>query len=362
MKRKNLDPEITNTIETLGTVPRYVLQHNAISRSAQKFSAEAMKVAAMAMSLVPKDLSSRTASFTFADFCKALGIQRGGESFRVFKSAIEECMDKHIGIESVNEKTKKKTWDYYQWFSTARIEEETGVVTMTFSNELAATILELNEVYSKINLKDFGALQSKHALRLFEIGISYMSMQGKGGNARDEWYFERSIPDLRLMFGIPDKKYKMTKDFRKNVIEEPINEINEAKIGVEIKATNIKDERDKRSIGSIRFDCKEIRRPEETTKGKGRKKKNDNSQEKLLSPEKEKYLEERIERAIEAYPEKYKELQEKELRKKRYLSGTNEIMLQAIRMIVGKMLLEMYGDPEQEAVNDPHKELSACPV
>jgi len=192
MKKKNLDPEIINTVETLGTVPRYVLQHNAISRSAQKFSAEAKKVIAMAMCLLPKDLSSRTASFTYADFCKALGLKKGGDSFRAFKLAIDECMKNPIGIEIVDEKTGKKTWENYVWFTKSVLDEETGIATMTLSHELVGAIQELKEVYSQINLKDLGALQSKHALRTFEIAMSYKSLQGKGGNTNDAWYFERN--------------------------------------------------------------------------------------------------------------------------------------------------------------------------
>ncbi|MDR1221095.1 MAG: hypothetical protein LBK73_16025 [Treponema sp.] len=42
----------TNTTETLGVRARYVLQHNAISRSAHSFSAAAKKLTAMAMALL----------------------------------------------------------------------------------------------------------------------------------------------------------------------------------------------------------------------------------------------------------------------------------------------------------------------
>ena len=41
-----------NTPETLGVTPRYILQHNAISRSIQNLSVNAKKLIAMAMALL----------------------------------------------------------------------------------------------------------------------------------------------------------------------------------------------------------------------------------------------------------------------------------------------------------------------
>jgi hypothetical protein len=80
-------PPVVNTPATLGVTPRYVLQHNSVSRGAQSLSATAQKLAAMAMALLPPDLSSRTAAFTFTDFCNAVGYERGGESYETFRAA-----------------------------------------------------------------------------------------------------------------------------------------------------------------------------------------------------------------------------------------------------------------------------------
>ena len=79
--------EPVNTPTTLGVTPRYVLQYNAISRAAKNLSTTAHKLTAMAMSLLPPDLSSLTAAFTFGDFRKALGYGDGGEQYRIFTLA-----------------------------------------------------------------------------------------------------------------------------------------------------------------------------------------------------------------------------------------------------------------------------------
>jgi plasmid replication initiation protein len=105
----------------------------------------------MAMALIPPDLSSLTVAFTFPEFCK---------------------------------------WKKFTWFSEAQYNEETSKATMTFSPKLAEVLAELKWVYSKINLQDFGKLQSRYAIRLYEIALSFAYLKGKQGNKDSVWYFQ----------------------------------------------------------------------------------------------------------------------------------------------------------------------------
>jgi plasmid replication initiation protein len=257
-----------NTPETLGVTPRFVLQHNAISRSIQNLSATAKKLTAMAMALLPADLSSLTASFTFTDFCKALDYEKGGESYKVFKDAVKECLKNTIHIETKSPRTGKDTWEGYTWFAYSKIDNVTGVCTMIFSHELAKVLIEMKRVYAKINLQDLGKLQSKYALRIFEIAKSYESLAGKDGNHSDTWYFERTIPELRKMLGVPDDAYLETRDFRKKVVELPAKEITGAGIGLGIKPEGIKHGR---NLTAIRFLCTKAVRTTPVKRVRGKK-------------------------------------------------------------------------------------------
>jgi hypothetical protein len=253
MANEPVPEEEPNTPETLGVTPRYVLQHNAISRSAHGLSATAKKITALAMALLPPDLSSRTAAFTFADFCRAVGFDKGGESFRVFLAALKESGQADIYLEIMNP-NGKKTWEGFPWFSHWKFEETTGVATLTFSQELVDVLLELRRVYAKINLKDIGKLQSRYAIRLFELAKSYESLKGKDGNKAGTWYFERTIEDLRFMFGVPEDAYKETRDFTKKVIKEPVEELNAADVGVTITPLPVKEGR---KTTGYRLSCEE---------------------------------------------------------------------------------------------------------
>jgi hypothetical protein len=246
-----------NTPETLGVTPRYVIQHNAVIRGAHGLSATAQKLVAMAMALLPPDLSSLTAAFTFPEFCKALGMPVGGEQYKIFKAAVKECMQCVITVETEPDEKGKKDWKIFTWFTVSTFSEKTGKATMKFSDELAGFLMALKWMYSKISLRDIGYLQSRYAIKLFEMAMSYQSLKGKQGNADQRWYFERPIPELREIMGVPKEAYKETHLFKQYVIEKPIKELNKAGIGLEITPEGVKQGR---RIVAIRFDCKQALR------------------------------------------------------------------------------------------------------
>jgi plasmid replication initiation protein len=266
MTANELFPELTNTPRTLGVTPRYVLQHNAISRSVNSLSATAQKLTAMAMALLPSDLSSLTAAFTFPEFCKALGMPVGGEQYKLFKDAVKECMRCVITIETEPNAQGKKEWRQFTWFIEARYSEETSKATMTFSPKLAEVLLELRWVYSKINLHDVGRLKSRYAIRSYEIALSYAYLKGKQGNKDSAWYFQWTIEELREIMGVPKDAYKETHLFKQKVIEAPIREINNAGLGLKISVESVKQGR---YLIAIRFDCEQI--PRQLTAKGGRK-------------------------------------------------------------------------------------------
>lgn len=264
-----LCPEQSNPItpQTLGVTPRYVLQHNAISRSINSLSPIAKKLTLMAMALIPPDLSTLTAAFTFPEFCKALDMSVGGKEYNIFKAAVNECMQCVITIETEPNAKGKKNWEKFTWFSVARYNEETGKATMTFSSELAKVMKELKWVYSKINLQDFSKLQSRYAIRLYEIALSFAYLKGKQGNKDGAWYFQWTIEELRLILGVPADAYAETHLFKQKVIDAPIKELNSARLGLTIKIERVKQGR---FLVALRFDCEQTPRclP---VKGKNRK-------------------------------------------------------------------------------------------
>jgi plasmid replication initiation protein len=218
-------------------------------------SATAQKVIATAMALLPFDLSSLTVSFPFAAFCKAVGFGDGGEQYSLFKTAVDECMGNYIAIEIINTDTGKREWQRFNWFTWAKVDEKSRTATMIFSPQLATALLELKKTYSRVNLKDIGGLQSRYALRIFQLIVSYVSLKGKDGNQEMTWYCEREIEELRFMFGVPKGTYKDKHLFRQKVIDGPVKEINRAGLGIEVSTIGVKKGR---YLAAIRFACRQV--------------------------------------------------------------------------------------------------------
>jgi plasmid replication initiation protein len=328
----------TNTPETIGAIPRYVLQYHAVSRSAHSLSATARKLTAMAMALLPADLASLSVSFTFAEFCVALGVPKGGETFIIFKTAVKECMKSVIEVDGPPNNKGKKPWVMFLWFQLAQFNPDTGVCSMTFDKKLAEFLKELKRLYAKINLIDFGRLQSRYALRIYEFAISYASMRGKDGNHDQDWYFERDIDELRKVLGVPDKAYHEMKRFRQKVIEEPVKEINKAGVGFEISTESVKQGR---RLTAIRFNCKQT--PRIAFKKKSGKK---TAATALPEPSpKTAHLQEEkeLERLMERYPEEFTALYEEELAKPSFLPADSSFRQTAAKYAALIRLREKYG-------------------
>lgn len=276
--------------KTLGTQPSYYLQRHTISRSIHGLSATALKLAAMATSLLPFDFSVRKVTFTFSDFIGSLGLEKGGNSYSIFVAAVNECMGAFISIEGPD------GWEKYTWFTKSSFDKRSGKIMMEFSDALAEHLTEMKKFYSKISLENLGKLSSRYAVRIYELAMSYASMAGKNGNQENCWYFEREIEEIRTAFVVEKEKYKLMADFRRNVIEGPVKEINKANIGIEITPEYI---RMGKFLHSVRFNCKKIPKKTERLQLKG---------ENPESLEKKEF-----ERLKKMYPDEYNEYFQEEM-------------------------------------------------
>jgi hypothetical protein len=217
----------------------------------------------MAMALLPQQDDQRAISFPVADFILALGIEKskeGAETKKYIQAAVTECAKTLIKIPLPN-------GDYlvYTWFTKAIITASPtascgwDTIIMHFNPELAAAIKTMKRAYTKLALLDLGKLQSKYAIRFYELALSYSGFAGKQGNPRDTWYFDKTLDDLRVLFDLDPALYPRTGDFRVNIIDKPIKELNKVQIGIRVKPIYVR--KGKRLLGA-RFLCQWVEYPE----------------------------------------------------------------------------------------------------
>jgi plasmid replication initiation protein len=246
-------------------------------------------------------------------------MEEGGEQYKIFKSAVEECMKCVISIEIDTGKIRRgkalKHWKKFTWFTSSEFDENTGHAVMKFSDELAAYLRSIQWLYSKIFIKKIGQLQSFYAIRIFELVSSYASLAGMGGNKAGEWYVDIHLPEDRLLLGVPEGVYPEIKELRRNVINNPVKSINGLDAGIEITIESIKQGR--RVIG-YRLNCrKEQTKLAAPAKKRGRKKKEEAAdavdsatvvQTRLDQIEEMDLKDKDLYRLKEIYPEEYEKL------------------------------------------------------
>jgi plasmid replication initiation protein len=335
------------TPELLGEMPRYELKRNAIIRAAYDLSANAQKLVAMAFALLPLDLSVREVSFSFYEFCEAMGMSPGGMQYEFFKAAATECNQCSISLETkaVNRGKIKRIYEAFSFFSYVKVDEIKNVCTMQFSEKLVSALAELKIFYSKIQLKDIGKLQSSYAIRLAENAIGWQSEAGKNGNKQGEWYFKHSLVDWRFIFGVPPGAYKRSDNLKRYVFDEPIREINSAGLGLELKVQTIKTGR---KITDIQINCKKVARKVTPCKGRGRKKAVAEPETALELPMEvdapASHEEKELHRLRERYPEEFAELYAAELEKKTdWMAGGGEFKKKAAMVMACMKLRERHG-------------------
>lgn len=235
--------------ELTQVTPEYAIQPNAISQAMYECGAHSRKLIAMATSLLPmteKGKDDNKVSFTISDFIKALGIGDGSRQKELTQRAVKECAKAIITVQDDDD-------DYclIPWFYETSVQKNSNKIEMTFNPTIAKILIEFKGK-SKLNLIDVGKLQSKYAIRFYELAMSYAGFAGKNGNKEKCWYFEREVGELRELFVIGDNKYKLTRDFRVFVVDQPIAELNAADVGFKI---DIEYLRKGKHLTGFRFCC-----------------------------------------------------------------------------------------------------------
>ncbi len=239
--------------ENLRTKDRkFLLQPNVISRSINDVEATEKKLMALAMSYMPYKIENEedyTVSFSISDAIKALDLTDGQKQREILENSVKKISGKQITINQEN-----GDWFAYTWFDKASWQPSSKMFTLTFNRALGDALVQYKNAYSKIDLASLGRLSSKYSIRYFEIGLSYAGNKGINGNKKGQWYFEFSVQQLKQLFMIDKNQYKRTCDFTRRVVYDPIDLLNDAKVGFTIQAEQIT--KGKKLLG-FRFHCEE---------------------------------------------------------------------------------------------------------
>lgn len=141
-----------------------------------------------------------------------------------------------------NGKNKKSEVMITGWVQTIVYKQDQGRVDLRFSKDILPYISQLKSHFTCYRLKELGAINSAHAIRLFELLIQYRNIGQR----------DIAIDQLKELMQLEDK-YPKTAELKRRVIDPAIKQIN--------KHTSLDVSYDQRKSGrkvvALTFDLKE---------------------------------------------------------------------------------------------------------
>lgn len=195
-----------------------------------------------------------TCKFSISEFRDALKITKGGKQETLIINSISNAMKEAIMLSS----DKKSEW--YSWFIKVSYDKtkKNSEIKLIFNPAVLAIALQKTEQYSNLELEILGKLNSLYAIRYYELVKSRYNMKGKTkyGNKPGEWKTDLLTVDfLRKYMQISENEYSQRIDnFKKYVIEKPIEEINRISTNLQINVEYIKESK---KISGIILHCNE---------------------------------------------------------------------------------------------------------
>jgi len=190
-----------------------IIRCNDLIRNAEhNLSAQEQKILLYLMSKInPNGDEFATYKFKMQDFFEMFGIsEKSGGSYQHIRESIKNLHNKKISIKLNNDKKIM-----LNCIEEPLLREGSGTICVKISNDLKPYLLDFKRNATSYSLYYILAMKSKYSIRLYELLKSYENLGG----------CEFDIDRLKVL--LDAEKYKLFGDFKVNVLNVAMKEINE---------------------------------------------------------------------------------------------------------------------------------------
>ena len=160
----------------------------------------------------PGDTAQTIYEIAIPDFCDVCGIEKkGGKTISEVMKAIQKLADMSVWIEQSDTDQK-----LHRWIDTVVVSERRNVLLITFHKDMIPYLFELRSRYTQYQLKNILPMQSRYAIRLYELLSSYRNKIDTSTT------FE--LKELRSL--LDAEKYTRFPDFRRHVLDPAVEDVN----------------------------------------------------------------------------------------------------------------------------------------
>ena len=229
----------------------YVVKHNDLIKARYNLTTQQQKIILYAVSKIKyNDKPGKWYEISIEDLCNACGLimDDTGYYYKSIKEDLKKLTDR-LWIKLPN-----KTEMTVSWISDAEIIPLSGTVHIKFHEKLEEYLFLLSEHYTQYRLESVLVFTSKYSIRLFEL----LKMQIKQSKIENEGEEEvrYTIAELRELLAV--EGYSRWAEFKRNVIDKAVEEINEYSDIFRISYDTYKHGKNVESINFIVTEPREI--------------------------------------------------------------------------------------------------------
>jgi plasmid replication initiation protein len=156
----------------------------------------------------PEDEGGKNYEFSVTDFLQACGLEQSGKNYIKVKETIRSIRNISFWV------TLDGKEHLLGLLDRATIEPKTGKITCCFHDDIKPFLLYLKENYTQFELRNVLAMQSKYAIRFYELAKSHQFLR------------EFQIPLDELKRSLCAENYEDYRAFRRRVLDPALEEIN----------------------------------------------------------------------------------------------------------------------------------------
>lgn len=154
----------------------------------------------------------------------------------LYRNIQEKCIALLQSVVLIGDGNPKHKWKAFQWVTRCSYDPSDGCITIQLHDDLKPYILQLRKNYIQYELINILMMKSFYSIRIYEL-ISIHSRNKAYANKIEKVYL--SVEEIRKSTDT-EKKYEKISDFRKNVIDVAVKELNAREFGFQVIYTTVK--------------------------------------------------------------------------------------------------------------------------
>jgi len=213
-----------------------IYKDNYLIEASYKLTLIEQRLMIYCISRLNPEKPQRELTISVEDFINQFPDMSKKHAYAQIKQAIDSIGERWIKV-----KDPKRTKEF-RWISSKEYYHDHGSAAISFSTEVMPYLCQLEKQFTKYQLRNISAFKRVYSIRLYELLTQYRTLKSR----------IVSVLDLRIALKLDDK-FPEWFEFKRNVVDSSIKEINE-KSDLLIEYELI---RKGRSIDSIKFLIKE---------------------------------------------------------------------------------------------------------